>query len=439
LISYITSDATALSGLTGTSIGLLFSTTVNLIAGIVISHVIAWKISIVLLATVPVLLFSGMMKLRVQAEFAERHQKAFAEATAITVEAVDGIKTITAFSLENEEYEMYNRSLKGPYQESLTAIAWGTMWLSFAFSISNLVYALAYWWGAKQVAAGIYSQTQFYIVLPALLFSTQSCGQMFALAPDISKAGVAASNIVNLLTDLSDDEYGNRDVTPLEVGTLQEKANDVEACPIGKTAVVSDLGGIGAEIRNDNFSYSSRPDQQVLNGLHVRIPAGKFCALVGPSGSGKSTIFAMLERFYRPSSGSIIIDGVDVTKQSGTMFRDDIALVPQENVMFQGTVAFNVGLGARPDHEPTQAEIEEACRLVNIHDTIMALPDGYATLCHQDGKQFSGVNGSDCRLHGRSSVNHVCSCLTNGLVRLMLNRRSVFKQHWQLWQSARPS
>lgn len=390
LISYITSDATALSGLTGTTIGLLFSTAVNLIAGIVISHIIAWKISIVLLATVPVLLFAGMMKLRVQAQFAQRHQKAFAQATAITIEAVDGIKTIAAFSLENEVYDIYNRSLEGPYEETLTAISWGTMWLALAFSISNLVYALAYWWGAKQIAAGLYSQTQFFIVLPALLFSTQSCGQMFALAPDISKACVAAANIVNLLTDHSDDEYDDRHVGPSDAANSQEKGTDVEAHPVGKISGVPDLGGIGAELRNVCFSYSSRPDLQVLKGLTIQIPAGRFCALVGPSGSGKSTVFAMMERFYRPSSGSIIIDGTDITRQTETTFRDDIALVPQENVMFQGTVAFNIGLGARPDQEPSHGDIEEACRLAHIHDTIMALPDGYQTVCHQDGKQFSG-------------------------------------------------
>ncbi|KKA23303.1 ABC transporter [Rasamsonia emersonii CBS 393.64] len=393
LVSHITSDAAALSGLTGSTIGLLFSTAVNLIAGIAISHAIAWKISIVLLATVPVLLSAGMMKLRVQAQFAERHQKAFAEATAITVEAVDGIKTVAAFSLENEVYQVYSRSLQGPYQATLRAIAWGNLWLSLSFSISNLVYALAYWWGSRQIASGMYSQTQFFIVLPALLFSAQSCGQMFALAPDVSKARVAATNIVNLLTDRSEDEEPGKVVGPGENDVLHEKVQDIEAYPQGHKAeqeACSGRGGIGVELRDVHFAYASRQDRPVLRGLSLQIPAGQFCALVGPSGSGKSTTFAMLERFYRPSSGSVIIDGVDVVAQAGTSFRDDIALVPQENVLFEGTVAFNIALGARPDHEPTQAEIEEACRLANIHDTIMALPQGYETMCSQDGKQFSG-------------------------------------------------
>lgn len=388
LISYITSDAAALGGLTGTTIGLLFSTAINLVAGIVVSHAIAWKIAIVLLATVPVLLSAGIMKLRVQAQFAERHQKAFADATAITVEAVNEIRIVAAFSLESEVYQVYSRSLKGPYDATMKAIAWGNVWLALAFSISNFVYALAYWWGSRQIASGLYSQTQFFIVLPALLFSSQSCGQMFALAPDISKAHLATSNIVKLISDHSEDE---RTASYRAEVPASEKVSDCEAQSRPATrSTSSSEGGIGVQLRDVYFTYPSRPDRNVLKGLNIHAQPGQFCALVGPSGSGKSTIFNVIERFYRPTSGSVIIDGTDITATDGVSFRDDIALVPQENVLFQGTVAFNIGLGARPGHEATQAEIEEACRLANIHETIMTLPDGYETVCNQDGKQFSG-------------------------------------------------
>ncbi|KAJ5682430.1 hypothetical protein N7462_005595 [Penicillium macrosclerotiorum] len=399
LITYITGDATALSSITGTTIGLLLAMAVNLIAGIVVSFAIAWKIAIVLLPTIPVLLASGMMKLRTQAQFAERHQKAFAKATAITVEAVDNIRVIAAFSLEKQSYSVYERALHAPYQETLRSIAIGNVFLAFAFSVSNLVYALAYWWGTKQIVAGLYSQTQFFIVLPALLFSTQSCGQMFALAPDISKAGIAASNIAELLTTRSVDEELNIGTSGKIKGyltcLLNEKVLDIEAAHIEQRSLDAPYSalrawGIGAELQNIYFEYPSRPGQTVLRGLSLRIKPGKFCALVGPSGSGKSTIFAMLERFHRPESGAVIIDGINITQRLGTGFRDDIALVPQENVLFEGTVAFNIGLGARPGHQPSQEDIEEACRMANIHDVIMALPHGYQTQCSRDGKQFSG-------------------------------------------------
>lgn len=394
LMTFITGDAAALSGITGTTIGLLLATAVNLVAGLVISFAVAWKITIVLFPTIPVLLASGFMKLRTQAQFAERHQKAFAQATAITVEAVENIRAVSAFSLEKQSYEVYNRALQRPYQETMKSVAYGNGWLALAFSISNLVYALAYWWGSKQIAEGRYSQTQFFIVLPAILFSTQSCGQMFALAPDISKARVASSNIVNLLTTQSAEEEVSPNSSHIlpPPSDLNEKTKDVEAVseagncrPAGSAE-----NGIGAQLRDVYFTYPSRPGWPILRGLSINIKPGKFCALVGPSGSGKSTTFSMLERFYRPTSGSVAIDGRDITKQLGTDFRDDIALVPQENVLFEGTVSFNIGLGARPGHQPSQEEIEEACRMANIHDVIMALPQGYETACSHDGKQFSG-------------------------------------------------
>ncbi|KAJ5554059.1 hypothetical protein N7513_004018 [Penicillium frequentans] len=399
LITYITGDAAALGSITGTTIGLLLATAVNLIAGLVVSFVIAWKITIVLLPTIPVLLIAGMMKLRTQANFAERHQKAFAQATAITIEAVDNIRAISAFSLEKQSYSVYERALKAPYQETLQSIAFGNIFLALSFSISALVYALAYWWGTKQIVAGLYSQTQFFIVMPAILFSTQSCGQMFALAPDISKAGLAASNITELLTTNSSDEELSTEIpgkiTSSDLQLLGEQITDPEAFhreqqSADSTGPPPAMKGIGAELQNVHFEYPSRPGEPVLRGLNLKIKPGQFCALVGPSGSGKSTTFAMLERFYRPESGAVIIDGVNITRQLGTEFRDEIALVPQENVLFEGTVAFNIGLGARPNHEPTQAEIEEACRMANVHEVIMALTQGYQTPCTRDGRQFSG-------------------------------------------------
>ena len=409
LLTYITGDASALSGITGTTIGLMLATAVNLIAGLVISLAIAWKITVVLLPTIPVLLVAGMMKLRVQAKFAERHQKAFANATAITVEAVDNIRAVAAFSLEKQSYAVFGRALIKPYHATMKAIAWGNVWLAAAFSISNLVYALAYWWGSRQIAAGLYTQTEFFTVLPALLFSTQSCGQMFALAPDISKARVASSNIVELLTTRSAEE----EISPGSTANVQpssrlldEKLPDVEANEKAASTTTSSSppsspgdstgllippeNGIAAQLRNVHFTYPSRPERPILRGLNIDIQPGQFCALVGPSGSGKSTTFAMLERFYRPAQGAVVIDGTDITRQLGTSFRDDIALVPQENVMFEGSVAFNIGLGAKPNHEPSQAEIETACKMANIHDVITSLPQGYNTLCSHDGKQFSG-------------------------------------------------
>ncbi|KAK4496847.1 hypothetical protein PRZ48_011296 [Zasmidium cellare] len=387
LLSYITSDTQALAGLTGTVLGTLFSVLINSVAGVALSLAIAWRIAIVLLACVPVLLGAGIMRLRCFAKFHEKHAKAFASATGYATEAVNSIRVISIFSLEEEAVNVYHRSLKAPYEETLKMLLWSNAWLASAYSVSNLVYALAYWWGSQNIIEGRYSQQAFFIVLPAMLFSAQTCGQLFALAPDFSKSKLSAARILDLL------DTGKNSMTVSEKsikGSYKVDGGEKDIESTHSTLEKGGVGGVRVQFEGVEFSYPSRPDTKVLKGLDIDIKPGQFGALVGPSGAGKSTIISLVERFYRPSAGRITLDGRNVSDFAGADFRNEIALVPQESVMFEGTLKFNLSLGARPDQEVTDEEIEEACKLAHIHDTIMELPDKYDTRCGPNGNQFSG-------------------------------------------------
>lgn len=391
LVSYLSADAIAMSGMTGSILGVTFSVIVNLLSGIVLAHIIAWKIAVVLLACVPVLLTSGFLRIRVQAKFAARHAKAFADSVSIAIEAVDSIRIISAFSLQVDAANTFLRSLAGPYKATLKSILIGNFYLALSFSIGNCVYALAYWWGAQQTSNGTYTQTQFFIVLTALLFAAQSSGQIFSLAPDISRAGVASRRVLNLILPRGEK------VSRIEKSVHHTAADEEEKASSGKSPMdEKDRKGVTIGLKNVTFSYPSRPDVPVLSSLSLNIPSGSFAALVGPSGAGKSTVVSLLERLYIPSAGAITLDGYDITQAPeaapGTQessFRDTLALVPQDTVLFSGTVAFNIGIGARPGHTATQEEIEEAARLACIHDTIASLPEGYNTPCGPSaGLQF---------------------------------------------------
>ncbi|KLJ11966.1 ATPase [Blastomyces silverae] len=385
LLSVITQDGNALSGLTGSVVGTIIAILVNVVAAIALSHAIAWKIALVCLAVVPLMLGAGVMRVMTMARFQERHAKAFEKSLGITVEAVNSIKTISALSLEHEILRTYRRSLKGPTKEIAQQSAYANLWLAIAYGLSNFLYALAYWWGAKRIIAGDYSQKQFFIVLMALLVSAQLWGQMFALAPDVTRAFTALARIMNLL-DLGSTKKLSGPVQPLERGL-----NDLEASPDSKEKRPdAGHGGIGVSLNSVKFSYPARQEVPVLQGLNIHVKPGQFAALVGPSGAGKSTIVSLIERLYTPTSGSVRIDGQDIASRDGVSFRDNIALVPQDSVLFEGTIRFNIALGARPGHTPTDAEIEEACRLANIHDTIVSLPEGYDTNCGPGGNQLSG-------------------------------------------------
>lgn len=380
LLNYITADSNALGSLTGSIIGTLFSICVNFLVAVILSHVLAWRIALVCLAVVPIMLGAGVMQMRLHHKFARKHEKAFAKSVGITVEAVTSIKTVAALSLEREVEATYWRSLKHPRQDYLRTSLWANLFLAVTYAVANLIYSLAYWWGSRQIIEGHNTQTEFFIVLVALLISAQQWGELFTLAPEVGNAGRAAGRIFDLI-----DQGSSR--------TLAKKPShekDPEAAVEMKNRQPHIEGGMSVKFNELVFSYPARPNRQVLKGLDIDIKPGQFCALVGPSGAGKSTIISLMERMYRPESGKIEVDGVDIAAREEPVFRDDIGLVPQDNILFDGTLRFNVGLGARPDHEPTDAEIEQACKLANIHDTIMSLPNGYDTEVGPSGGQLSG-------------------------------------------------
>jgi ABC-type multidrug transport system fused ATPase/permease subunit len=151
----------------------------------------------------------------------------------------------------------------------------------------------------------------------------------------------------------------------------------------------SSAGGVSVVFKQVFFSYPARPDTRILHGLDLSVQPGQFAALVGPSGAGKSTIVSLVERLYVPESGTVEVDGHNIA-YGDTSFRDAIAYVPQHSVMFNGTIRFNLTLGARPGQTVSQEELEEACKSANIHDTIMQLPDGYDTVCGPNGDRLSG-------------------------------------------------
>lgn len=276
LLAYITRDGNALAGFSGSVIGTLFSITVNLFAAIILTHIIAWRIALVCLALVPLLLGAGLMELRVLGQFEERHENAYTKSVDIGVEAITSIKTIASYSLEYETLGAYRRSLAGPRKDTLRVTLQASFWQAMTYFLGNLVNALAYWWGAKQIIAGAYTQTQFMIVVFSLLVSALLWSQMFALAPELSGARAAMARIFALVSIGSAGMQGR--VRPLE--------EDAERAPEKNASPASDGPASSVQLRDVHFAYPARPDAQVLNGLSLAVQPGQFCALVGPSGAG---------------------------------------------------------------------------------------------------------------------------------------------------------
>ncbi|KAF4988436.1 hypothetical protein FGRMN_9760 [Fusarium graminum] len=386
LLGIITKDSMSVGAFGGSTFGTIFAILINVLIAIIISHIFAWKIALVCLVTLPILLGSGFMQLRMLARYEERHREAFSTATALATEAIQSIRTVAVLSLENEYMEGFSRLLKPPRKQVVRASVTTNIWLAISYTTGTFINALAYWWGSQLIMKGEYTQKDFLVILVAMLTSAQLWSGMFSLAPEFSRARLALSRVMTVVNMGSSTHTGKPGQDPSKAG------DDVEAVGGEKsTGPINhhNRGGVRVTFKDVCFAYPSRPDATILDNVSFTLPPNQFCGLVGPSGAGKSTIMNIVQRLYEPTAGSVLIDDQDIAKLP-TSFRDAIALVPQDPALFDGSVRFNVGLGAPPGHDASDVEIEEACRLANIHDVIAALPDGYDTECGPSASRLSG-------------------------------------------------
>lgn len=198
----------------------------------------------------------------------------------------------------------------------------------------------------------------------------ESVASFFQYSTSISKATPAANYIFYLRTQTPDwNEEEEEDESGSEK-TLEQPAS--------------------VSIESLEFAYPSRPRAQVIKGIDVRVPAGKFVAFVGPSGCGKSTMISLLTRFYDPTSGDIVVNGQPITEIDPRQHRRRLALVQQEPVLYSGSIQENVSMGIIESTEPTQAQVEAALKSANILDFVKSLPDGLNTELGNRGTQLSG-------------------------------------------------
>jgi len=203
--------------------------------------------------------------------------------------------------------------------------------------------------------------------LMAITFGAIQAGNVFGFVPDISAAKGAATDIINLL-----DSKPSIDAESTEGNVPSNVQGHV---------VLKDV----------HFRYPTRPQIRVLRGLDIEAKPGTYVALVGASGCGKSTVIQLIERFYDPLSGKVMVDGEEIDELNVQEYRKHIALVSQEPTLYAGTVRFNILLGAtKPVEEVTQDEIDLAARNANIYDFITSLPDGFETEVGGKGTQLSG-------------------------------------------------
>jgi ATP-binding cassette subfamily B protein len=282
------------------------------------------------------------------------------QAIGRAVDSLLNYETVKYFSAEGREAERYGRAVRR-YADAAVKNETSLAWLNIGQSlITNLMMAGAMGFIVWGWSTGLFTTGDVVLVNTLL-------AQLFR---PLDMLGMVYRTVRQGLIDM--DAMFSLIDTPTEV-------NDIPGAP--------DLLVTSGRIRFENVHFGYEPDREILKGIDIEVAPGATLAVVGPSGAGKSTLSRLLFRFYDPTGGRILIDGQDISQVSQASLRRAIGIVPQDTVLFNDTIGYNIGYGRGG---ASQEEIEEAAKGAAIHEFIASLPDGYASPVGERGLKLSG-------------------------------------------------
>ncbi|OAV44624.1 ABC transporter ATP-binding protein [Lewinella sp. 4G2] len=371
LTSRITNDITQIQGIFALTLAEFLRQMIILLGAIAFIFYTMSKLALVSLAIFPVVVIAAMFFGRYVRKMTKARQEQLATSNVIVEESLQSINTVKAYT--NEEYELvrYAKSIDETIRISLkTASARG---LFSAFIVTVMFGSL------------------FYIIYRATLLvqaGSLETGDLFSFVIFVALIGGSIASLGNFYTEiLSALGASDRVVDILESKEVEAIPNPAVGKQIDQPAAKKQLFRGKIQYDQVRFHYPTRPDVEVLKSISLTVEPGQKVALVGASGSGKSTIVKLLLRFYPLTSGEISVDGQDVNEFDLHEFREHLALVPQEVMLFGGTIRENIAYGSLGASDEM---IFEAARKANAFDFIQKFPEGFDTVVGDRGIQLSG-------------------------------------------------
>ncbi|QCD76939.1 ATP-binding cassette [Vigna unguiculata] len=360
----LSSDASTVKSLVGDTLALIVQNLSTIIAGLVISFTANWILAFIILAVSPLVLMQGFLQMKFLQGFSADAKVKYEEASQVANDAVGSIRTIASFCAESKVMDMYRKKCLEPEKQGVRLGLVSGAGFGFSFLALYCTNAFCFYIGSVLVEHGKATFPEVFKVFFCLTITAIGISQSSALAQDTNKAKDSAASIFNIL-----------DSTP----TIDSSSNE------GRTleAISGDI-----DFQHVSFSYPTRPHIQIFKDLCLNIPAGKTVALVGGSGSGKSTVISLLERFYNPHTGRILLNGMDIKEFRLSWLRQQMGLVGQEPILFNESIRANIAYGK--EGIATEEEITAAAKASNAHQFICALPEGYDTHVGERGTQLSG-------------------------------------------------
>ena len=363
LVSRLTADTTQIKSAFGSSASQALRNTILCLGAMVMMIYTSPALSGMVLGAIPLIVFPLVAFGRSVRRRSRAAQDKLAETSAFASETIGAVRTIQAFTGEQEAAKRYGSTVEFAYEAARNAIRSRALLTGVGILLvfGSIVGVL--WYGAQSVLAGTMSAgTLGQFVLYAVLLAS-SLGQLSEVWGDLSQAGGAAERLMELLH---------------EVPAIRD--------PEAPVALPTPARG-EVEFDNVSFAYPSRVSAVTLNSLSLKVKAGETVAIVGPSGAGKSTILSLLLRYYDPVAGSIKLDGVDVKQTRLADLRSRMAIVPQDVTIFAASIHDNIAFG-KPD--ATREQVRAAAIAAQADGFISALDNGYDTLAGERGVTLSG-------------------------------------------------
>lgn len=363
ITSRIASDIILIQDTLRTTIAEFLRQVIVILGSIAFIIIMSWKLSLIMLAIVPVMMIIAVIFGRFIRVLSKTAQDKSADSNTIIEESLMGITNVKTFTNEMYMLGKYSKSIESIRRLNIKSGNWRGLFVSFIIMCLFGAIVFIIWQGLQMTIGpdATLSTKDFYSFIMFTVFMGASVGSIPDLYATIQKAIGATERLMDIISE--DNE--------------KQQFTGTKASPINGEV----------EFKNISFYYPQREDFRVLDKLSFKAKRGEKIALVGPSGAGKSTIASILQRFYEPTSGTYTIDGIDVGEYDIKHIRSNMALVPQEVILFSGTILENIRFGKT---EATFEEVKSAAKKANALDFIESFPAGFETEVGDRGIQLSG-------------------------------------------------
>ena len=363
VVSRLTNDTTLLQTILGSSASMAARNVLMFVGAVILMAVTSPKLTGLAALVVPLVVLPAIVFGRKVRRFSRASQDRLGDVGAQIDETLSGMRVVQAFTQENAERRRFEARVGEAFAAAMKRIRARSLFFACVFFAVFAAVGLVLWIGGKDLIAGRITAGQLTAFLFYAILAASAVGALAEFHSDLQRAAGAAERLLELMRT--------------------EPA--IKAPPNPRKLPQPPIGSLAFE--RVSFSYPTRPDRSALRDFSLAVKPGETVALVGPSGAGKTTVFQLVYRFYDPQQGRVLIDGVPLPEADPADFRARLALVPQEPVIFSGTVEENIRFG-RPD--ASTDDVRRAAETAAAIDFIEAMPEGFKAELGEKGVRLSG-------------------------------------------------